>query len=128
MKLRHGLSVVFAMPFASNAATAAEVLLCETIENVTSGHSGGDPKRFGIPTIADFNADNDRSPARFEYPDGGRIRQDAGVQGCGASSNPTPARSICARRDTVARATARGTGTMAGSSSCAPDAAFLLPC
>ena len=75
---------------AANVHAANVTLLSETFDGVTSGYSGSDPRRFGIPDIATFGADNDWSAARFEQPDGGDPRHDVGVQRYGGAGNDTP--------------------------------------
>lgn len=74
----------------ANANASNVTLLSETFDGVTSGYSGSDPRRFGIPDIAAFGADNDWSAARFEQPDGGSPRHDVGVQRYGGAGNDTP--------------------------------------
>ena len=72
------------------ASASAATLLSETFDGVTSGYSGSDPRRFGIPDIINFGADNNWHAARFEAPDNGHPKHDVGVQAYGGSSNPTP--------------------------------------
>lgn len=75
----------------STPVMATEVLLfSETFDNVTSGYTGSDPRRFGIPTSASFDTDENWYGARFEQPDNGSIDQDIGVQSYGGSGNATP--------------------------------------
>ncbi len=81
---------VLALVCAQSALATPATLLSETFDNVTNGYSGNDPRRFGLPTIADFGADNDWLAARFEYPDNGDPRHDVGVQQYGGSGNSTP--------------------------------------
>ncbi|NNF60526.1 MAG: VPLPA-CTERM sorting domain-containing protein [Gammaproteobacteria bacterium] len=72
------------------AAATPATLLSETFDGVTSGYSGSDPRRFGIPDISNFGADNDWFGARFEAPDNGTPAHDVGVQQYGGSSNGSP--------------------------------------
>ncbi len=73
-----------------SSAMAAEMLLfSESFDNVTEGFSGHDPRRFGIPTSASFDTDENWYGARFEHPDGGSVAHDVGVQGYGGGGNNT---------------------------------------
>lgn len=75
----------------SHAVSAsAATLLSETFDGVTSGYSGSDPRRFGIPDIAHFGADNNWRAARFEQADNGSPAHDVGVQAYGGAGNSTP--------------------------------------
>ena len=76
--------------FGSVAIASPVTLLSETFDGVTSGYSGSDPRRFGIPDIDNFGADNDWYAARFEAPDNGEPRHDVGVQQYGGGGNNTP--------------------------------------
>ncbi|MDH3589056.1 MAG: VPLPA-CTERM sorting domain-containing protein [Gammaproteobacteria bacterium] len=84
------LTAILALMFSCGAVAGPISLLSETFDSVTDGYSGDDPRRFGIPDIEHFGADNNWSAARFETPDNGEPRQDVGVQAFGGSGNSTP--------------------------------------
>lgn len=65
------------------------ILFSESFDNVSEGFSGQDPRRYGIPTSASFDTDENWYGARFEHADGGTIAQDVGVQSYGGGGNAT---------------------------------------
>lgn len=91
MRIVSALTLMLAFPFTVGAAQASTAtLLHETFDGVTSGYHGSDPRRFGVPNIAAFGADNNWRAGRFEAADGGTAAQDVGVQQYGGSDNTTP--------------------------------------
>ena len=83
------LGVSALLAFAASANATQLMLFNETFDDVTDGFSGSDPRRYGIPTSATFNSDENWYGARFEQPDGGSIAQDVGVQAYGGGGNST---------------------------------------
>ncbi len=84
------LAVTGLLLASSSSAMATEVLLfSESFDNVTEGFTGSDPRRFGIPTSASFDSDENWYGARFEQAEGGSIADDVGVQGFGGGGNAT---------------------------------------
>lgn len=73
----------------SQAMATEVILFSETFDNVTEGFTGSDPRRFGIPTQASFDSDENWYGARFEEADGGSVADDIGVQSFGGSTNTT---------------------------------------
>lgn len=74
----------------SAPAMATEVLLfSESFDNVTEGFTGSDPRRFGVPTSATFDTDENWYGARFEMADDESIANDVGVQSFSGGGNAT---------------------------------------
>ena len=67
--MKRGLVLIagaLALLTSHTVSASAATLLSETFDGVTSGFSGSDPRRFGIPDIDNFGADNNWFAARFE--------------------------------------------------------------
>lgn len=84
----------------ASPAQAATILFHETFEGVDTGYYNAScgshcthSIQTGVPTAGGGSgingADEDWYGARFEYPDGGHIHQDVGVQEYGGNSNST---------------------------------------